>query len=71
MNGYVAADTVKVTRLCRFTVDCAEPAAYVIEWDPDFVAVEGGEACVEHTAQARANDPLEYIASVRSLPRTP
>jgi len=55
-------------RACRFTNDCPEPAAYLIEWDRDFIGIRGTEACVAHTAAARANDPLEYIASVRSLP---
>ena len=56
-------------RPCLFTDDCPEPAAYVIEWDWEFVGIRfGTEACIEHTAAARANDPLEYIRSVRSLP---
>jgi hypothetical protein len=44
--------------------DCSAPAAYVVTLE------EGGGSwplCTSHTALMRANDPLEFIESVRSI----
>jgi hypothetical protein len=51
---------------CTLVDGCAAPAEYVVTYDPDVVDGEW-PMCREHTAEARANDPLGYIAGVRSL----
>lgn len=55
---------------CTFGQGCNKPAIYLITFDDHYV---GGSfpACADCTAEARANDPLEYIESVTSLPRSP
>lgn len=54
--------------VCEWGRGCTERAVYLITYE-DFDS--GYELCARCTAEARANDPLEYIESVRSLPPEP
>lgn len=49
---------------CVMVDGCPNPATYMVKME---VVDDEFPVCVEHTAELRANDPLDYIVSVRTI----
>lgn len=72
--GGLEESTESETNGCQYDDNCDRPAAYIVTYDDDFIPPPrppqiGWLACVECTAVIRANDPLGYVDTIRSIPR--